>query len=316
MFLLLLIKTGWNVGAVAHLSQKSIAKLANGSYEIQSSKFKTDDETPKVVISKADKYLKMCLSLLEWNRLQLIKYGLVAEDKENIWFGWQESYEQPYYPIEKNRLKLFFERHNLPRIKPSDIRPLKSSFDYLNNTDLELIRLALGHNHMDTTLGYLQDNLIYQLNESRILEFQKRLEATIAHLTSSEEDFCIRGFDNRNVHSSIFFKSHESTSQSGENLLKGAKDFLSSLGGLGNEETTIISAHTVTQALLLKRFYLLRWKSLYDKNNEKFVRNHLHIIIYIHVFLRITRERRPLLSNQIEMSLREREGHYGKPTNI
>lgn len=298
-YLLILAKTGWNIASVGTLTIHDIKKMPNGSFEIQSRKNKTDDDTPKLIISKADRYLKLCISLLIWNHSQLIKYNLINTSDENIWYGWQLSYNKPFYPLDGRRLNTFFTYHKIPAIPPSDIRPIRSSFNFLKHHDLELVRILLGHSSLETTKLYIQNNLIFQLNEARILEFQKRMENTIAHETNSMENFRQRGFDLNKVYPDLIGRKSAQQIDAEEKFIDEAKNFLVSIGVESINEKSIVTAETLTQVALLKNYYRLRWRQLFDKNPHLFVSHHINVILYIHVFLKIAKERKPLLVQTI-----------------
>jgi hypothetical protein len=298
-YLLLLAKTGWNIASVGSLTINDIKKFPNGSYEIQARKDKTDDDTTKIIISKADKYFKACLSLLTWNHSQLVKYKLISDSDDNIWYGWQITYKKPLYPLDGRRLEIFFSHHHIPAIPPSDIRPVKSSFNFLKHYDLEMVRVLLGHSSLDTTKLYLQNNLIFHLNEARILEFQKRLESTIAHETNSPENFNKRGFNQKKVHPSLIGRTSSQDTAMEVKLINEAKEFLTSIGVESINEESVVTVETLTQAVLLKNYYRLRWRQIFDKNPHLFVSHHINVMLYIHVFLKVAQERKPLLVQTI-----------------
>lgn len=298
-YLLLLAKTGWNISSVGSLALQDIRKLPNGTYELQARKHKTQDDTPKFIVSKADKYLKICLSLLIWNHAQLVKYNVITSSEENVWYGWQKSYDKPFFPLDPGRLVTFFSRHQIPAIPPSEIRPVNSAYNFLKYNDLEMVRVLLGHSSLETTKSYIENNLIFQLNEARILEFQRRMENTIAYETTSVEKFEARGFCEKNVHPTLIGRRPTGETEMETRLLNEAKAFLTSIGIKFINEGSVVTIETLTQAILLRNYYRLRWSQLFDKNPEFFAIHHINIMLYIHAFLRIASERKPLLVQSV-----------------
>ncbi len=305
-YILLLVKTGWNMGSVAFLNTTNIKLLPNGTYEIQSPKHKTSDETPKFFVSKADKYLKICLSLLIWNRSQLVKFGLINSSDEGIWNGWQRNQETPFHPASDSTVKKFFDRHKIQKIPLSHIRPIKAASVFLNHNDMELVRMMLGHSCLDTTTHYLQNNLIFHLNESRILEFQKRLENTIAHGSFSHLDFIDNGFEAKKVELTLISRTLTADTSIESKFIEEAHSFLREIGIVSFDSKTIVSADSITQSLLLRNYYTLRWRQLFDKNPDYFIKNHLSKIIYTDIFLKIAKQRRPVFFEKTIKNLHSR----------
>lgn len=292
-FILLLAKTGWNIASVGNLTITDIKKTENGRYEIQCPKHKTGDDTPKLIISKADKLLKICLELLMWNHEQLVKYSVKKESDLNVWFGWQEVNDRPVFFGQVNKLDSFFARHSLPRISLSHIRPIRSSHNFLRHRDIELIRIALGHSSLDTTDLYLKNNLIFRLNEARILEFQKRFENTIAKQTFTDENFKLNGFQDKKVDTSLAIREGDVETEFHKNFSDELKSFLTMIGVNPDGSASLVTLDILRQVFLLKRYYSLRWEEIYKKNPEYFLKHHIHIILYITLYLKISQERKP-----------------------
>lgn len=303
IFILLLVKTSWNISSVGDLRVCDIKKLKNSTTEIQSSKDRSKDNTPTVTISKSDKYLNISISLLLWNHSQLQKYQIITSTNDCLWYGWQHNYDQPYYPLYGSRLITFFSRHKIPEIPPSEIRPLKSAYNFLEHNDIELIRIALGHSSLETTNCYLKDNLIFHLNESRILEFQRRLETTVALNSNIQQDLDQRGFNRNYVDQSLIGSQSKEEMEFEKQFVNEANTFLELLGVKPTNGSPLVTAEAMTQAILLKRYYKLRWKQLYDKNPRYFATHHFIIIIYLTAFLRIGKERKPLIYNELNKSI-------------
>ena len=309
-FILLLIRTGWNIASVGSISINEVKKIENGTLTIQTAKHKSNDDTPKFTVSKADNYMKICLSLLLWNNQQLKKFGIIKDTDNNLWYGWQRSYDRPIYPLDRQRVKLFFSKHQLPEIPPSQFRPIKASFSFLKFRDIELIRMALGHSNLKTTNLYLKNNLIFQINESRILEFQRRFENTIAYYSNSKTDFEEKGFSFGRIVPSLLKERLKYQDTEEQDFFKKSLMFLESIGVNTNEPSIIITAETLTQVLLLKNYYRLRWKQIREKNPEYFSQHHINVILYIIVFLRIAKERKPHLVESTISAISERIRNY------
>jgi hypothetical protein len=290
-FILLLAKTGWNISSVGNLSVTDIEKTKNGSYEIQCPKYKTDDDTPKFIVSKADKLLKTCIELLLWNHNQLVKYAVKKESDLNVWFGWQRVNDRPVYFGNTAKINSFFARHSIPRISLSHIRPIKSSYNFLRHQDIELIRVALGHSNLETTDLYLKNNLVSRLNEARILEFQKRFESTVAKQTFTDRNFELNGFQDKKVDRSLSLQTQdvESVTHHSDEI----ESFLNLIGVDPDSSLSFVRTGTLKQVFLLKRYYSIRWEALYEKNPEYFLKHHIHIILYITLYLKIAKERKP-----------------------
>ena len=314
IFVLLLSHTGWNPSSIGSLTIDSITQLPQGGYRLQGYKSKTDDQTP---VSEVPRYLKAqckAIDLLLWNHHQLGRLGILETTRERrVWYGWQANFETTSDVISPQRIERLCKRHEIDYFTPSELRPIKAALTYLHQRDLEAVRVLLGHTDLVTSESYLENTLFFRLNEAMMLEFQRRIEATLTYATGGDDLLLRRSLLNRHVDRTLllvptgdggacanFFDGPGVTQAEPDEPCAG----LACQSGTGcSHYRLIVNVTTIEMALRTRLYYRSRWQRLCDNNPVTFSQIHLPKILYMYVLLRIVRERRPDLYAQAEMSL-------------
>ncbi|WP_157660679.1 hypothetical protein [Burkholderia ubonensis] len=315
IFLILLCHTGWNPHAVGSVTVDSFELQHGGGYRMQGYKSKTDDHTPISTVNSSAKLICKAIDLLLWNHKQLGLAGLIdTKIERRVWFGWQmDEFANTSNFVGRKRVASFCARHGLTIFSPSELRPLKAALMYLPQRDLEAVRVLLGHTDLLTSDRYLENTLFFRLNEAMMLEFQRRIETTLAHSSGGEQLVVLRRLDMRHVDNRLLVPTGDGGAcadpKQGPNSLTLAQGQMcdglrcQTDGGCHNYRLFIDST-TIEMALRTRLYYRSRWQALYDVNPEAFSRFHIPRLMFIFVLLRIVREQRPAVYEAAEAALK------------
>lgn len=305
IFILLLSHTGWNQGSIGSLTIENITPLPQGGYRLQGYKGKTDDDTP---VSEIPRYMSAhckAVELLLWNYRQLEQLGLIdGATEKRIWFGWQlDEFKTTTHVVSDKRIDRFCVRHRIERFQPSELRPIKAALTYLPQRDLEAVRVLLGHVDLVTSSSYLENTLFFRLNEAMILEFQRRIEATLTYAEGGEALLIRRALPVRDVDKGLFLVP---TGDGGActNIQDGPNstmrqdeepcEALACHSGLGCKHYRLmVNETTIEMALRSQLYYRSRWQLLYEQNRIAFSDLHLPRMLYMHVLLKLVLQQRP-----------------------
>lgn len=316
IFVLLLTHTGWNPSSVGDLTIDRIKPLPQGGYELQSYKSKTDDDTPACEVPRYLKDHCKAIELLIWNYNQLAKKKFIDNSNEKrLWFGWQDDgFKNIIELTHEKRITNFCQRHNIPRFVSSELRPLNAALTYLPQRDLEAVRVLLGHADLSTSNSYLENSLFFRLNEAKMLEFQRRIEATITYEIGGEELLKQRALPRNNVDQALRLVA---TGDGGAcaNPMDGPK-----FGRSENEEPCAalactsgsgcpnyrlnVTKKTLEMAMRMRIYYKERWQRIRETNPTAFSELHLPKMLYMYVLLNIVKDQRPDLYLEAEKLLK------------
>lgn len=314
IFILLLSHTGWNQGAVGSLTLDSISALPDGGYILQGYKGKTDDQTPVSEIPRYMKLLCKAIDLLLWNYHQLEHLGLINTTAEKrMWFGWQrDDFKTTLDVISETRIQAFCESHGIERFQPSELRPIKAALTYLPQRDLEAVRVLLGHVDLSTSDTYLESTLFFRLNEAMMLEFQKRIEASLTYAQGGEQLVARRSLSSRHVDSKLLVPTGDGGACAnffdGPKLMSAETEepcaALACQSGNGCKHyRLVVDETTLEMAMRSRLYYRAHWLPLYEINPSAFSEMHLPRLLYIHVLLKLMKEQRPDLYAKAETAL-------------
>ena len=304
IFILLLSHTGWNQSSVGSLTIDAITVLPEGGYRLQGYKGKTDDGTPASEVPRHLSNHCKAIDLLLWNYRQLIQLRLIDPREKRLWFGWQrDGFKTTIDVISRIRISSLCTRNGIDHVLPSELRPLKAALTYLPQRDLEAVRVLLGHSDLATSDSYLESTLFFRLNEAMMLEFQRRIEATLTYAIGGEKFLIQRGLAPRHVDQKLMLVP---TGDGGAcaNLFDGptllaprAEEPCASLAchyGSGCKHYRLVVDETTLEMALRSRvYYRARWQTLYEINPATFTEMHLPKILYTFVLLKIVKEQRP-----------------------
>jgi integrase len=313
-FILLLAHTGWNPASVGALTVDAITKLPTGGYRLQSYKSKTDDETPVSEVPRNLKLLCKAIDLLLWNYEQLTATNCIdPKTEKRLWFGWQEDgYKNVQNFISAARVTKWCERTGITPFLPSELRPLAAALAYLPQRDLEAVRVLLGHSNLQTTDGYLENTLFFRLNEAMMLEFQRRIETSIAYSQGGEAVLQSRGLQMRHLDAKLLIPTGDggvcTDVMAGPIHRTHRKDEpcpgISCQTGNGCKHYRLtVTPTTLEMAFRTRLYYRSRWQSLWDANPTAFSRLHLPRLLYIYVLLRIVSDQRPDIYRRAEAAI-------------
>lgn len=288
-FVLLLTYTGWNGMSLLNMTTDQIV-IEGLSATIQGYKSKTDDYTPKVFLDSTHPYAIKALELMLWNRRQLIEFGFIHESEQRIWFSWTSAYE-PYkhqYIGFQNALEKLQNQYKLPTFSLDQIRTQILAHQSLRTRDPEFVRRIAGHKSLHTTGHYLDQLILYRLNQAINLEFQRRLENTVIFRLSAKDENFGPLVKDRYVDLKLLAPLGDGASctnpwmppnesyMSG-NLCDGSRCHI----GDGCENRRIVLNMDRIRELIRKRLYYLRnWQRLEANNRHSFVKYHIPAILF------------------------------------
>jgi hypothetical protein len=173
--------------------------------------------------------------------------------------------------------------------------------------------VLLGHADLITSDSYLENTLFFRLNEAMMLEFQRRIEATLTYAIGGENLLIQRSLASRHVDRTLLLVP---TGDGGAcaNFLDGPTlapvepqepcSGLACHSGTGCKHYRLtVNATTLEMALRTRLYYRTRWRRLHDQNPATFTEMHLPRLLYTYVLLKIVRDQRPDLYAQAERAL-------------
>ena len=183
-FQLLQTYLGWNWDSVSSLKADEIDLSTPGIVVLQSSKSKTDDDTPVCSIDLSEPGVQMAIDLLLWNLKQLVACGFIDLAEQRLWSTRtiNRSKQRYGYICPINRLKDFIKRHALPKYSLEQVRTQVLFCVSLSKGGIEAARLQGGHASYGTTQRYVGNIVQDRISSALNLEFSKRLEAEIHYL--------------------------------------------------------------------------------------------------------------------------------------
>ena len=300
-------KTGWNPGSVHALSKGDIQKLSPTRYQFQSSKRKTDDRTPAYELRRSSEPLLFkAIELLLWHHKQVTKIYALTEPR--LFIGAYNAGFAIFYPLNRsNLLNKFIIPSGLPNFSAKDLRTTRAGLTMLTTKDIQVVRELLGHESISTTQAYLANTLFFQLNESRILEFQRRIEATLTFLDGGDELVISRNFKARHVDTALFEAEHvgdgtrclnpRDSPDPNTRIGEQCAGLHCHINGGCKNNLFQVDRTDVELAQKTRAYYQSRWSHLFEKNPKNFAEIHVPKIIFILVFLAHVKQVRPNLIN-------------------
>lgn len=274
--LIIQIKTGWNFSSVLDLSSESV-DVRNMPHRLQSVKTKVGDETPLVLIEKSDDDVLSVLSLLSARSASMKRVGV---RNSGIWTGTRISPDGVYKKISSWRLKDFCLKYDLPEFSPDMLRGQVIAVDSVNKGNLPLAQSRAGHTSLNTTLHYLNKNVIRNLNSANTFEFEKRFDATIRYLSNSDalaEDEKILSYPIGDGSSCARPESPPTDDWLSSGLCT-AKHCHEGEGCVNRRIE--INKSRIEEVVLTKNYYQSNWVRLFNDNPHSFEKNHLSSMMF------------------------------------
>lgn len=299
------IKTGWNTNSVSHIKISDIKQINTSRFLLQGDKRKTDDRTPIVEVHKSDDLFFKSLTLLSWHFNSVTSLGLYQGDmvfvsKVKNPTVLLHSHVNPFAPSYFK--KYMVNRFDLKKVVPTNFRDNVASLRWLETNDIEIIRELLGHNSINTTHEYLRSGIISSLNQSKILEFQRRIEATIIFYDKGDAGLLELNLDKRHIDLNLIpltqlgdgtrcLDPHNSPLKF-ERRNKCSGQFCHEGNGCPNNRITIEKSD-VELLIRTLTYYRARWHILHSQNPDLFKKVHLTKLIFMRVLLSVIQSQRP-----------------------
>lgn len=299
------IKTGWNTNSVSNLRFTDIRKLNSSRFLLQGEKRKTDDRTPIVEVHKNDLLFFQSIELLYWHFKNVVSFDWYNGDR--IFISKSRSPRDLSHSHVNPFAKSYFEKHlvrrfKLKKVTPKSFRDGVASRKWLETNDIHVIRELLGHNSINTTREYLKSGIIHSLNESKVLEFQRRIEATIIYIDKGHGH--LKKLNMNEQHVDLNLIPSVQLGDGTQCLDPSAPPLLQEKSGIcsgmfcheGNgcpNNRIVIGVSDVELLLRTLDYYKSRWQFLYSQNPDLFKKVHLSKIIFMRVLYSIVEADRP-----------------------
>lgn len=177
--LIIQMKTAWNFISVLELEPHMLV-ADKFPLQLQSTKPKTKDKTPIVLIERSDEEVLLALKVLRERYQRLILSGIqgpsvfassrsARSGKGDAVSGWDSS------------LKKFCRTYSLPTCSAEMVRNQVLAYRATTRSILSA-RSTAGHLSENTTLGYINKILVQRLNSANSFEFDKRFDATVHYM--------------------------------------------------------------------------------------------------------------------------------------
>ncbi|GAB4565792.1 MAG: hypothetical protein Tsb007_37440 [Rhizobacter sp.] len=312
--ILLQVHTHWNVSAVLSLSTERI-EPDKDRYVIQGFKSKTDDDTPPVVVSPADREAFLALRALQVRLTELHRLGLADPTTTSLWSTAARGRttappNQVYQGFDKPQ-DSFSKRHNIPRFSLEQIRNQMLAVANVTKGGLEVARRLGGHSHASMTAHYMDQLLLHRLNAASNLEFQKALEASIRYVTTVLESGS-RNFGAAAPDDYLLYPTGDGSSCAKPQSPPQARwlshgmcnaENCHSGGGCENRRL-LIDKERIEETVSTYLYYERNWRKLLADNPDRFEAVHLPAMLF-NAGLRGVVARGlygPLLRNQIKLA--------------
>ena len=279
--LALQVHTGWNCSAVMSLTADRVIS-DRPPYTIQGYKSKTDSDVPACIVESSDRVVCQAIEFLIKRLSALKRMNIVQDSEKRLWInpanvvsisGRASTYVG--YPSE---LKSFQAKYGLPAFSPDQVRAQVLAIRSDLGSVPEEARQTAGHAVVDTTAGYLQQEILKSIGSAINLQFQRRIEQSTAYegaLNGCEED--------RDISASLFYPIGDGSSCKDAKkppqisyLKDGVCDGENCHAGDGCDNRVIV----LNRARVLEnwqqiQFYKRNWKDLIAGYPDQFKKAHL-----------------------------------------
>ena len=304
-FHLLQTHVGWNWASVSSLQADEIDLSMPGVMVLQSTKSKTDDDTPVHSIDLSEPGVEMAIGIMLWNREQLVKCGFLDHSDQRLWSTRPRlgSTQRSGYFHPVLRLQDFIQRHSLPTYTLEQVRNQVLFSVSLTKGGIEAARMKGGHKGYGSTQRYVGNIVQDRLSSALNLEYSKRLEAEIRYL--------YRGAA-RNVPEIILLKPigdgssciNPTAPPLDRSKTPGScsAESCHAEGGCPNRRIAV-DDRRVEEVLRLSLHYTRNWQRLMQANSERFVVHTLPRIAF-NAALLLALQRGPYAARVMHISLK------------
>ncbi|MHB9840920.1 hypothetical protein Q8F57_039565 [Paraburkholderia terrae] len=280
-YYIILIHTRWNADALRSLPRINITKRRD-VYTLQGYKGKTDKYTPAVDITPENKAAYLAIRLVLWNHEQMLKFGHIASDEQQLWLAWNNKAEvhitRQFSSLGVTK-KILLEQMDVPWFSDEQIRTHMLTLDqFKSSSGLEPVQQEAGHSSGNTTVHYISQIATILHKKAINFEFQRRLDATVKFALSKEREYFIDKFDKKHVDLKILFPVGDGTGCTNpfeppvpQWLSSGACDGKNchTKDGCSNNRI-VIGKSRAREIWALSNYYAKNWKRLLNENAEAF----------------------------------------------
>lgn len=165
----------------------------------------------------------------------------------------------------------FWEYHNVNRISPRDLRRLGAHILFLSPGEtIFSVQVLLGHGNINTTIEYVNTNIIAHLLDANIRRFGEKLAATALFATNRGGELQAHGLSTDDIQPLLFPISKFSTEKC------AADEWIDSSG----EYTLSLGIAEIRHCSTQYRYYQNNFCALLNENPKKFALVHLPRIFF------------------------------------
>jgi len=273
--------TGWNCSSVMSLTTNRVVG-SKPPYTVQGYKSKTGSDVPACIIEASDSPTCQAIEFLLRRLADLKRLNIVPVEETQLWINPSNvvtlSGRASTYVSHPSDLKSFQAKHGLPLFSPDGVRAQVLAIRSDLGSRPEEARQTAGHTVLDTTAGYLQQEILKSIGTAINLQFQRKLEDS-----TSYEDSLNGQEDDRDIAASLFYPIGDGSScrdakkpPNVSYLRDGVCDGQNCHAGDGCDNRLIV----LNKARVLEnwkqiQFYKRNWKDLLAGYPDRFKRLHL-----------------------------------------
>lgn len=278
---LLMSRTGWNFDSILALSASDIHSEPLAC-SLQSTKGKTGDATPIVILGRNDEDILRAVDFL-LERLKLMQErGWVGEADTRLWLSSRTilSGKPDQVANWRSGLDSLIARYGLPRFSFEQIRNQAISITVLGTGDLADGQLAAGHAQLTTTHRYVQGILLQRRNSAILLEFERRFDATVRYMidpSSVPSEQKLVAYPIGDGASCRKPDQPPDTTWLRHGLCAGRNCHD---GGGCTNRLLLIDEARIKEVLHTRRFYLSQWRRMHAENPAAFEAHHLNAMLF------------------------------------
>jgi hypothetical protein len=282
---LLQTHTGWNFSSMMGLTTSCVSR-EGATFQLQSFKDKTDDDTPVVFVDAAQPGVELAINVLQWNNLQIRQLGYSPAGEQSlskvVTLGRRAEFFAPCRPLRK-----LIERHGLMQFSLDQIRTQVLFDANLRLGGIETARQIAGHASIASTGRYLDQIVAERLNTALTLEFARRLEGEVRYIArlTNEQRRDIKLLAAIGDGSSCADPMRPPPGISSSTAPCRAEECHV---GTGCPNRRIVIDHARLREVIATRSYFRKhWQALWDMNAEKFRAYALPALVFNEALFRV-----------------------------
>ncbi|MFI8619247.1 hypothetical protein ACIGHN_27520 [Acidovorax sp. NPDC077693] len=276
--LVIQIKTGWNFSSVLALPPEML-DVPSFPHRLKSTKSRTKDETPTVLVERNDEDVLLALKILldRSRRLERLGYS-----NTSVWSGWEKTSVNGLKEITNwsHQCRRFCRKHDLPTFSLEMVRGQVLAVDTVRDGSIAEAQSRAGHVRSTTTFHYINKAVLRRLNSANTLEFERRFDATVRYMSDPSSISSGRklipfpigdGSSCRNPSAPPVagWLSNGSCSASNCHKDEGCSNMIIE-----------INSDRIEEVVLTKKYFEKNWRRLFNSNPESFEKLHLENMLF------------------------------------